>query len=94
MDHVLVWNRTHGSQQGLANYWIFISDKPFAPADTVEKLRKIKSFTAIKGDAANPSFTTPSAVTKGRYVRIQLDGSAAPGSAYLHIAEVEVYRAK
>jgi hypothetical protein len=94
IDHIVVWNRTDGALNRLFNYWIFISDKPFSPTDTVEKLRKIKTITAIKGGAANPSFTTPSAVTKGRYVRIQLDGSAAPSNAFLHIAEVEVYRAK
>lgn len=94
IDHVVVWNRTDGSQQRLANYWIFISDKPFSPNDTVEKLKKGKSVTAIKGGAANPSFTTPSALTMGRYVRVQLDGSAIPSNAFLHIAEVEVYRAK
>lgn len=94
IDHIVIFNRTDGSQQRLSNYWIFISDKPFSPNDTVENLKKVRSVTAIKGGAANPSFTTPSAVTKGRYVRVQLDGSSNPNNAFLHIAELEVYRAK
>ena len=93
IDHIVIWNRTDGAQQRLANYWIFVSDKPFSPTDTVEKLKKTKGIKAIQGGEAKPSFTT-SVVGPGRYLRIQLDGSAAPGAAYLHVAEIEVYRAK
>jgi hypothetical protein len=94
IDHINVWNRTDSGSGKLANYWIFISDKPFSPKDTVEKLKKVKGVTAIKGETANPLFSTPAAKIKGRYVRVQLDGSAAPKNAFLHVAEVEVYRAK
>jgi len=93
IDHIVVWNRTDGFSDRLANYWIFVSDKPFSPTDTVEKLKKSNGIKAIKGGEAKPSFTT-SGVGRGRYVRIQLDGSAAPDAAYLQLAEVEVYRAK
>ena len=94
IDHIVIWNRTDGAQLRLANYWIFISNEPFSPNDTVANIRKSKAVTAIKGEVANPSFATPSAAYKGRYVRIQLDGSAVPNHAYLHVAEVEVFRAK
>lgn len=93
IDHIVVWNRTDGVSERLANYWIFVSDKPFSSTDTVEKLKKSKGIKAIKGGEAKPSFTT-SGVGSGRYVRILLDGSAVPNSAYLHVAEVEVYQAK
>jgi len=93
IDHVVVWNRTDGGQKRLVNYWIFISKKPFSPKDTVANIKKDKSVTAIKGGDANPSYTTPSVGSLGRYVRIQLDGSSSPNNAFLHVAEVEVYRA-
>jgi hypothetical protein len=94
IDHIVVWNRTDCCSNRLSNYWIFVANKPFSPADTVEKLRKNKAVIAIKGGGANPSFTSPVGVGKGRYVRIQLDGTSPSADAYLSVSEVEVYRAR
>ena len=35
---VRLWNRTGGDGERLSDFWVFISDKPFNPSDTPEKL--------------------------------------------------------
>lgn len=95
IDHIVIWNITDCCSDRLQNYWIFISDKPFSAADTVDKLKKTKGVKAIRGEVANPSFTTAKLLVEGRYVRVQLDGAGRlPQQSYLHLAEVEIYRAK
>lgn len=91
IDHVVVWNRTDCCAERLSDYWIFVSDKPFAEGDIPDKLKNKRNIKALKGDSANPSFMTKAKVGRGRYVRIQLDGSE---HRILSLAEVEVYQAR
>lgn len=39
IEAVEIWNRTDGSQERLENYWVFVSDQPFSPADTPTSLK-------------------------------------------------------
>jgi hypothetical protein len=92
IDAVAIWNRTDAGMHRLRNYWVFISETPFAPTDRVEALR------SRAGTWSKTSFTpTPSAVletggVQGRYVRIQFDGTTVPEESYLTIAEIQVLR--
>lgn len=88
---IRVWNRTDCCQSRMDNYWIFVSDAPFADGDTASILSTREATWSKQGFApgANSIVTTTGA--KGRFVRIQLPGTSAADNAYLHVAEVEVF---
>jgi hypothetical protein len=88
-----VWNRTDGSVERLSNYWVFVSDTPFGPADTPAILQgRAGTWSINQTTRPNPSqFINVIAVgqlnaPRARYVRIQLN---APG--FLQLAEVQVF---
>jgi hypothetical protein len=39
IDSIEIWNRTDGSSGRLRDYWVFVSDKPFAKSDTPSVLK-------------------------------------------------------
>jgi hypothetical protein len=74
----------------LSDYWVFVSNTPFGPADTPSTLQgRSGTFSSHQIAAPNSSglisFGGTSGVS-GRYVRVQLTG---PG--YLSLAEVQVF---
>jgi hypothetical protein len=82
---VRVWNRADCCGSRLSNFYVLVSDTPFASTD----------LTATLNQAGVSSFFTPGAagsVTEinvgrtGRYVRVQLSGTD-----YLSLAEVQVW---
>jgi hypothetical protein len=82
---VRVWNRTDCCSNRLSNFYVLVSDAPFAST----------SLSATLAQAGVSAFHTPGAVAvsaavavnrTGRYVRVQLAASAD----YLSLAEVEV----
>lgn len=84
---IMIWNRTDGSVNRLSDYWVFLSDHPFGPAETPATLQ------GRPGTWSNHQSTTPNPSTKiaiggaqGRYVRVQL-----AGTNYLSLAEVQVF---
>jgi hypothetical protein len=90
---VTVWNRTDCCSDRLDDYWIFVSDAPFAASDTPATLRsRANTWWIHPQSAPNPSatfgvsanFGVPGA--QGRYVRIQLNGTNS-----LSLAEVQIY---
>jgi hypothetical protein len=81
-----IWNRTDCCSDRLSDYWVFVSDTPFTAADTPATLQnRAGTWNSHQTSAPSPS-TNITAVTKGRYVRVQLSGFN-----YLSLAEVEVY---
>jgi NedA-like, galactose-binding domain len=80
-----VWNRTDCCAERLADYWVFVSDTPFAPGDTPSTLQSRQdTWSNHQTSAPSPSTTIP-VNSKGRYVRVQL-----AGENYLSLAEVKV----
>jgi hypothetical protein len=94
LDRIRIWNRTDGSQDRLRDFWVFVSEQPFQPTDTAAAL-------ATRGGVWSrqvytipmPSVEVPARRARGRYVRVQLDGSRPADQSYLTLAEVEVLAA-
>lgn len=83
---IVVWNRTDCCAERLGDYWIFVSETPFASKDTpATLLTRAGTWSSHQRTPPNPS-TTVWAGVQGRYIRVQLSGAN-----YLSLAEVEVY---
>ncbi|HEX5709557.1 MAG TPA: discoidin domain-containing protein [Pyrinomonadaceae bacterium] len=84
LDTVRVWNRTDCCADRLSNFYVLVSDVPFASTDLTATLAQpgVSAFHT-SGQAGRP--TTVNVNRPGRYVRVQL-----AGTNYLSLAEVEV----
>ncbi|HYN83660.1 MAG TPA: discoidin domain-containing protein [Pyrinomonadaceae bacterium] len=84
IDSIKVWNRTDCCGSRLANFYVLVSDTPFASTDLTATLSQpgVSGFHTA-GQAGRP--TTINVSRTGRYVRVQLTGTN-----YLSLAEVEV----
>jgi len=82
---VTVWGRTDCCSDRLSDYWVFVSNTPFAATDTPATLQsRAGTWSSHQTNYPNPSKTI-SAGVQGRYVRVQLSGTN-----YLQLAEVQV----
>ena len=88
---IKVWNRTDCCQQRLDNFWVFVSDTPFGDTETAGDLKVRPGTWGRQSFAPKQSVGIAADDVKGRYVRVQLPGSAKPDDAFLHIAELEVF---
>ena len=88
MDSILVFNRSNSDQERLNNFYVLISQQPFANGATLtELLNDASVYQQFYNSSVEPFYTFyPN--TTGRYVRIQL---ASTANVSLHMAEVEVY---
>ena len=83
---IVIWNRTDCCADRLADYWIFVSNTPFASTDTPATLQnRAATFSSHQTTIPSPSASIPVGGAQGRYVRVQL---SSPG--YLSLAEVQV----
>ncbi|MDT4955975.1 MAG: hypothetical protein QOJ02_4113 [Acidobacteriota bacterium] len=81
---IKVWNRTDAVTDRLSNFYVFVSDVPFASTDLTTTLNQsgvTSYYTAGQGGVP----TTIPVNRTGRYVRVQLSGTN-----YLSLAEVQV----
>jgi hypothetical protein len=83
---VQVWNRTDCCGQRLSDYWVFISEAPFAADDTPATLQVPCVWSNHQTSAPAPSMSISAGGIRGRYVRVQLAGSDT-----LSLAEVQVF---
>jgi hypothetical protein len=84
IDTVNVWNRSDCCPERLSNFYILVSDQPFASAN----LASVLSQPGVTGYyiAGQGGYPTAQTIQRtGRYVRVQLTGTN-----YLSLAEVEV----
>ncbi|MEM6965628.1 MAG: discoidin domain-containing protein, partial [Bacteroidota bacterium] len=84
IESIKVWNRTDCCTELFSNFYILVADVPFASTNLNATLNQSGVSSYLVSEAAG----LPSEIeinTVGRYVRVQLSGSA-----YLSIAEVEV----
>jgi hypothetical protein len=86
IESIVIWNRTDGSMSRLANYWVFVSDLPFTASDTPITLQRRAGTWGTQRMSYPAPSTTIQVAAKGRYVRIQLEGTN-----FLHMAEVQVF---
>lgn len=93
IDSIKIWNRTDCCGFRLKNYWIFISEKPFADADTAADLRNRPHTWGRMYSAAKSVSVVKIGRISGRFVRIQLGGEEPLEQSYLSLAEVEIRRA-
>jgi YD repeat-containing protein len=80
-----LWNRTDCCQDRLANYYVFVSDAPFASTDPAQTQAQAGVWTSYNAGQA-PTHATLTANRAGRYVRVQL-----AGTGILSLAEVQVF---
>ena len=85
INSINIWNRTDCCGSRLNDYWVFVSNAPFAATDAPGMLAGKVAFSSHQTTAPNPSVSIP-VNAQGRYVRVQLTG---PG--YLSLAEVQVF---
>ncbi len=82
---IVIWNRTDCCNSRLSDYWVFVSNTPFAASDTPFTLQsRAGTWSSHQTIAPSPSTAIP-AGAQGRYVRVQLSGAN-----YLSLAEVQV----
>lgn len=86
VSFIVIWNRTDCCASRLSDYWVFVSNTPFAASDTPSTLQnRPGTWSNHQTSAPNPYTVIPVGGTQGRYVRVQLTGSD-----YLSLAEVQV----
>ena len=84
IDSINVWNRSDCCADRLSNFYILVSEQPFASTNLVSTLSQpgVTGYYIV-GQGGYP--TTQAIQRTGRYVRVQLTGTN-----YLSLAEVEV----
>ena len=86
MSSVVVWNRTDCCGDRLSDYWIFISNTPFASTDTPATLQnRAGTWSSHQTSAPNPSGGVLVSGAHGQYVRVQLGVANI-----MNLAEVQV----
>jgi hypothetical protein len=85
IDAVQVWNRTDCCGDRLNNFYIFVSETPFATNDLATLLAD-PAIWHHQTPGPLETVTTVPVLEPGRYVRIQ-----SPATTFLHLAEVQVY---
>jgi len=84
VNSVRMWNRTDCCGDRLSNFYLFVSDLPFASTDVATTLAD-PNVTSIFYAGAAPDYLTLEPGVSGRYIRVQLTGQN-----YLSLAEVQV----
>jgi hypothetical protein len=88
ISSIVIWNRTDCCDSRLNDYWVFVSDSPFAFNETPATLQtRPNTWSSHQSTAPDPS-TTIAAGATGRYLRVQLTGTNS-----LSLAEVQVFGA-
>lgn len=84
IEEIKIWNRTDCCMESLDNYYVFISNTPFASTDLTETLNQAGVSNFLQNNIAQ----RPSIIAihqTGRYVRLQLKNHG-----FLTLAEVEI----
>jgi len=86
IEHIRIYNRIDAGASRLANFWVLVSDEPFASSD-LSTVRAQPGVTAMRHAEYPASGEAVFQVNRtGRFVRVQLEGSE-----YLHMRDVEVW---
>jgi len=91
INYFRIWNRTDCCQSRLKDYWVFASDRPFADADTPERLTsRPNTWSNHQISPPDPNVMIATGRIQARYIRIQLGRPQEPSMNYLSLGEVEV----
>jgi hypothetical protein len=82
---IVIWNRTDGSMSRLSDYWVFVSNTPFAASDTPATLASRPGVWSSRQTSAPTPFAIIPVNSGGRYVRVQLNSRN-----FLHMSEVQI----
>jgi len=85
IDAIEIWNRTDAAPDRLDDFYVFVSDTPFASTDLSETIGQEGVWSRHVVGTPIPDVLMR-ANTVGRYVRIQL-----ADTNYLALAEVRVF---
>jgi hypothetical protein len=88
INTVVIWNRTDCCMDRLGDYWVFVSDTPFAAYDTPSSLATRPGVWSVHRLSAPDPVSAIGVTAQGRYVRVQLAGTDP-----LQLAEVQVFGA-
>jgi hypothetical protein len=88
-----IWNRTDCCADRLRNYWILISETPFADSETPKTMSGKPGVWSWFGSTPDHTTTIFTGGARGRYVRLQFDDDEYVPDRYLSVAEIEVFRA-
>ncbi|MEM6965618.1 MAG: lectin-like protein, partial [Bacteroidota bacterium] len=86
IDSVRIWNREDCCQQFLSNYYVLVSDVPFASDDLTTTLNQSGVSSFLQTEEGGFPAVIEIGGLLGRYIRIQL-----AGTSFLAIAEAEVF---
>lgn len=89
---VRIWNRAEVSER-LGDFWIAVSAEPFAADAAPGTTGTADAFRRRISVTPRPRLTVATPGARGRYVRIQLAGTAESPENILSIAELEVFPA-
>ena len=85
IEEVVLWNRTNCCSDRLSDFYLLISEAPFATSSLLELLNDSNVWSSFHAGAVGESVSIP-VEAAGQYVRVQL-----AGQNYLSLAEVQVY---
>ena len=85
IEEVVLWNRTNCCSNRLSDFYLLISEAPFATNSLSELLSDSNVWSSFHAGAVGESVSIPVEAT-GQYVRVQLTGQN-----FLSLAEVQVY---
>jgi hypothetical protein len=85
IDSIDVWNLAQCCGERLQNFWLFVSDKPFASTNLAATIADadVTGYYYLRQATRTESFQVS---RSGRYVRVQL-----ASQNYLHMSEVQVW---
>jgi hypothetical protein len=87
IGYIAINNRTDCCASRLGDYWVFVSNSPFQPSDTLTTLmNNFNIFKSHQTTAPAPRIYIPVNNYLGRYVRVQLSSTDI-----LSLAEVQVF---
>lgn len=90
IDAIRIWNRTDCCSYRLDNFFVFISELPFSPADTAAAVMRRAETWSQQASKGNPKITLQTGGRQGRYVRVQFNTRSSQVDSFLSIAELEV----
>jgi hypothetical protein len=86
LSQIKIWNRTDNFSDRLSDFYLFVSDEPFASNDPATVAGSSGVWSFYHSGPVSESVAIPVG-RSGRYVRIQIPGT----SRYLALAEVQVF---
>jgi len=86
MTSIVIWNRADCCADRLRDFWVFVSDSPFARTDTPATLKtRPGTWSSHQTAAPEPSLELSTKDLHGRYLRVQIEGRGT-----LSLAEVQI----